>query len=331
MRAVTADRYGPADILKITETARPEPGPDEILVKVAAAGVTTADWRLRASAFPLWSWLPGRLMFGLLRPKSRIPGSDFAGRVVARGRNVANFRPGDAVFGSAGQGAHAEYLAVRADGAIAPIPQGITFDQAAAIPFGALAALVFLRDMAGLRAGETVLIAGATGGVGAYAVQIARALGGDVTALASAEKRALALSLGARQVIDYRTEDFSAGPARFDVILDPAGVTGWRMARRALMPAGRFAALEIGVADMLRALWTRLRGGRRMIVGISGDSAADLRTIAAMMADGRLRPVIDSRYPLDQIAKAHARVETRHKAGAVIVQVDPALPVQSAA
>ena len=157
MRAATYTRYGPADVIGVEEVARPEIGDNEVLVKVFAASVTTADWRIRASAFPAYAWLPGRLMFGLFAPRNRILGSDFSGRVVALGKNVTRFKEGDAVFGFAGKGAHAEFLAIAEDGVVAPLPANLDYDDAAAVPFGALSALVFLRDYAKVQPGQRVL------------------------------------------------------------------------------------------------------------------------------------------------------------------------------
>lgn len=223
MKAATYRRYGDADVLEIGDIERPEPGDGEILVRLHAAAVTTADWRLRASAFPGILWLPGRLMTGLFAPKNRVLGVAFAGRIVARGREVTCFKLGDAVFGFSGGGAHAEYLVVKADGPVAAKPENIGYGEAAAAPFGGLSALVFLRDFAAVKPGETVLVNGASGGVGVWAVQLAKHLGAEVTGVAGTDNVDFVRSLGADRVIDYRKEDAAASGERYDVVLDTVG------------------------------------------------------------------------------------------------------------
>ncbi len=321
MKAAYHDRYGAADVLSIRDMPRPDLGDDQILVKVHASAVTTADWRLRASDFPAAFWLPGRLAFGLFRPKAKVLGANFSGVVAATGANVTGYAESQPVFGSSGAGAHAEYLVIAQDAAVLPRPAGLSHEQAAAVPFGVLSALVFLRDMAQLKPGQKILIAGATGDVGVWAVQLARHMGAEVTALASEAKHELVRSLGAHHVIDYRRQDFTRGTQRYDVILDTVGVTRFRSARRALKPGGRWVPLEFALREVLLALWTGATGGRRVVIGISQDEPEDLRHIADLLAKGTIRPVIDGTYPLDQIAQAHRRVESRRKTGAVVLGI----------
>ena len=187
MKAAVYETYGPADVVKIDSRPKPEPGATELLVRVEATTVTTADWRLRASAFPGGMWLPGRLMTGLFKPKNEVLGAEFAGVVEETGGEVTGFKPGDRVFGFAGHGAHAEYLTIDETAAVAPIPAGLDTLEAAALPFGAVAALAFLRDVAKIKPGQDVLIIGASGNVGVYAVQIAKAMGATVTAVATGD------------------------------------------------------------------------------------------------------------------------------------------------
>src|SRR5690606_20925394 len=265
MKAIVYDRYGPPEVLRLEEVQLPGAGPGEVRVRVRAAPVTTADWRLRAPAFPgaLWPpagpgevrvrvraasvttadwrlrasafpgvlWLPGRLMTGLFRPRNRVLGLDFAGEVDAVGDGVSRFATGDRVFGFAGKGAHAEYLVMPEAGAIAATPEDLSDPEAAALPFGALSALVFLRDYAGLLPGQSVAVVGASGGVGAYAVQVARALGARVTGIASAGSRGFVLGLGAERFVDYGVEDFTFGAERYDLVLDTVGATDFSRAR----------------------------------------------------------------------------------------------------
>lgn len=323
MKAAVYTKYGPADVLDIADIARPEPKAGEVRVKVNAASVTTADWRLRASAFPAATWIIGRLMFGLFAPRAPVLGSDFAGVIDAVGAGVTGFRVGDAVFGASGNGAHAEYLTIPAIGAIALKPAGLGDADAAAMPFGANAALVFLRDFARVKPGQRVLILGASGGVGVFAVQIAKHFGAHVTAVASAANADLLRDLGADAVIDYKTQDFTRTGERYDLIFSTVAKTTFRKAKRALAPQGVFLPIEFALREMLQALWTSRSKGKRVMIGISGDTAEGLRQIVELVEAGKLRAVIDSRYLLDHIADAHRRVETRHKTGAVIVDVAP--------
>ena len=322
MKAMITRRYGAPDVVEPAILPRPEPGPGELLIRVRAASVSTADWRLRAAAFPGIMQIPGRLMFGLTRPRKPILGMDFAGEIAATGAGVAGFAPGDRVFGFSGGGAHAEYLTMPAKGAVAPIPEGLEFAEAAALPFGGLAALVFLRDFGAVAPGQRVLILGASGGVGAYAVQIARQLGAHVTGVASETNHALLRELGAARTIDYRREDpLSGGP--YDLILDTLGATGFAAARRALTPNGLFLPLNFGLREMLQALRACLTGGRRIRLAVNEDKREDLDTLAALVRQGALRPVVDSRYPLEALPEAYAHVETRHRRGAVVLDVAP--------
>lgn len=320
MKASVYHEYGSTDVLRIEEVARPEPGPGEVLVRVRATSVTTGDWRLRAAAFPGLMAVPGRLMFGVFRPRRPILGGDFAGEVVETGAGVTRFAPGDRVFGVSGHGAHAEYVRMPESGAIHATPGEMTDEQAAALPFGGLAALTFLADFARVKPGERVLILGASGGVGSYAVQIARAMGAEVTGVASAGNLELVRSLGAHHVIDYGAQDPLRG-ARYDVVLDTVGVADFRRVRRVLDRGGRFVPLNFGTREIWQSLRTGLVGRRKVVIGVNGDSAEALARLIAYWRAGALRPVIDRVYPFAGIADAHAHVETRHRKGAVVVSI----------
>ncbi|EPX83074.1 NAD(P)-dependent alcohol dehydrogenase [Salipiger mucosus] len=321
MQAATARRYGPAESLRIEDLPVPVPGPGEILIRVEASSVTTADWRLRASAFPGGLWLAGRMVAGLLRPRNPVLGSDVAGTVAAVGAGVTRFAAGDRVFGFIGHGGHAEYAIARADGALQRTPDSLTDAEAAALPFGAFTALAFLRDVAQVRPGQAVLIVGASGGVGAYATQIAKALGAHVIAVASGANADLLRELGADEVIDYRAEDVRRHRDRYDLVFDTVGATDWPGMRRALKRGGLFLPLNFGLRDLCHMLRAKLAGGPRMVLHVSGDTAEALADIVAMIEAGKLRPVIDSHYPLARIAEAHAHVEGRHRRGAVVIDV----------
>lgn len=319
MKAAFAPRYGSPDVLTVADTPTPTPAANEMRIAVEAAAVTTADWRLRASAFPGGLWLPGRLMMGLFRPKNPVLGLAYAGTVDAIGPEMRGFSIGDAVFGfSPTGGAHADHLVTTADGPVALAPKGLSSAQAAALPWGAISALVFLRDVAGLRPGERVLIVGASGGVGAPATQIALDMGAHVTAVAGPANQRLLADLGAPEIVDYTRTDLTTLGQRFDVVFDTVGAMSYAQARRVLAPGGRFVPLNFGLKDIAQSLTDVFRK-TRIKIAVSADSRDDLLVIRDMAERGALQPIIDSAYPLDQIAAAHARVETRHASGTVIV------------
>ncbi len=312
MRAAVLTRDG----FQFQDLPLPVPGPGEILVRVGAAAVTTADWRMRAAAFPGFLWLPGRLMVGITGPRKKVLGHSFAGVVEAVAAGVAGPRVGERVFGVSGHGAHAEFVAVKADGPVAAVPAGLDDAGAAALPFGALSALDFLRRFAGVQPGQAVLVVGATGGVGCYAVQIAAALGAEVTGVASAGNLDFVRELGAVEALDH-ARPAPEGPA-YDVILHTVGATNFAGEAGRLREGGVYVPLNFGLREMWQALRTR-RAARRVVIGTSGDRRADLEEIAGMVAAGRLRPVVERAYPLERIVDAYRDVETRHRRGCVVV------------
>ena len=323
MKAAIYTAYGPAETVRLADIPTPIPGPGEVLVRVGATSVSTADWRLRASEFPGILWLPGRLMTGLFAPKNQVLGVDMAGTIAAVGTGVTRWQTGQRVFGFIGHGGHAEHVIVKADGALVETPAALTDAEAAALPFGGLSALVFLRDIARLQAGQSVLILGASGGVGAYATQIAKAMGAHVTAVAGRDRADLLINLGADRVIDYRQENPEAARAAYDVVLDCVGATTWRRIRATLCPEGVFVPLNFKGRDLWHLLQQKLFGGPRLALAVSGDTAEDLEALKDLMAKGKLRPVIDSRFALEDIVAAHEKAQSRHKTGAVIVEVTP--------
>lgn len=324
MKAAIHRRYGPPEVLRIEEVPIPPIGRRDVRVRVHASTVTSGDARLRAARTPAIFALPIRLAFGLRGPRQPIPGMEFAGEVEAVGADVTRFRPGQAVFGIVTRGANAEYLAIRDDAAIVPMPPGLTHAEAAAVPFGALAALVFLRDVARLVPGERVLVVGAAGGVGVFAVQLAKHLGAHVTALCSAENAALVRDLGADAVIDRRAGPGGATAGGFDILFDVAGVTRFAEWRPALAPRGRHLCLSFGLGEMVQMLLTSVGHGPRVLCGFVANDPAALAGIAGMLAAGVLRPVIGARYRLDDIVKAHRHVDSGRKRGsAVICLIDP--------
>lgn len=323
MKAAFHRRYGPPEVLELRDVPVPQPRPHELRVRVAASSVTSGDARLRGCTDAGIFWLPIRLIYGLRRPRQPIPGMEFAGRVDAVGRDVFGFAAGDEVFGLAPGGANADYVTLPADGAIAPRPASLTWAEAAAVPFGALSALTFLRDVVRLRAGERILVRGASGNVGVFAVQLARHLGAHVTGVCSAANAALVRDLGAEAVIDHATADFTAGAARWDVILDLVGGSDPARCRRVLAPGGRHVFVTFGLREMAWMAMTALSGGRRVLCGLSLPTRQDLEEVVALLASGALRPVIGRRFALDEIVAAHRHVETGRKRGSVVIEMPP--------
>ena len=322
MRAVTSRAYGPPEVLRIEEVPAPVPSARDVRVRVQASTVTSGDARIRGFRGPRIFWLPLRLALGLRRPRNPIMGMEFAGVVESVGGAVTRFRVGDAVFGMTMRGANAELVTIREDAAIAAKPANLTNEEAASLPFGAIAALVFLRDVAKLQSGERVLVIGAAGGVGVFAVQLARHFGAHVTAVCSAGSIDLVRSLGAAAVVDRAAEDFTEATHRYDVILDTIGVSDVARCRRVLTPQGRHVFLSFGLAEMLHMAWTALRPGSRVLCGFSGTTLADLRIVGDLAEAGTLRPVIGRRFPLEEAVAAHRHVETGRKRGSLVLTLN---------
>ncbi len=329
MKATIHTEYGTPRVLRIDEVARPTIADDQILVEVHASAVTQGDRRLRAADFPGVSAVIGRLMFGLLGPRNPTPGTTFAGKVVEVGPSVTRFRVGDRIFGGCGNGAQAEYLAVAEDAAIAEIPEGVGYDEAAAIPYGATTALEFMRDVASVQPGDRVLIIGASGGVGRYAVQIARHLGAEVTGVCSAAKAEMVRELGARRVIDYASEDWTKNGEIYDVVFDTVSGNGFRAAKASLSPRGRYATLYMTFLVAFQMLRGALFGGPRAATGVVLPNQKLTQDVADLLAEGAIWPVIGERFPLEQVADAHAALESGKAQGAVVVTVAHALEAVS--
>ena len=324
MQACIYEHYGPADVVKVGEIEKPRVKADEVLVRVHATSVTTADWRFRAAAFPLGFRVMGRLMIGVFRPRNPVLGMDFSGVVAATGTDVTRFRVGERVFGAASamrRGAHAEYVAVKESGVILHKPAGITDQEAAAIPFGGNSALAFLRDFGAVRAGQRVLIVGASGGVGVWAVQIARHLGAHVTGVCSTRNVELVRSLGAHRVVDYTSGTITETGEKYDLIFDTVGVTTFASCKDALSEKGTYLPLNSDLRGIAEAVLTSRSAGKRVKYAVSQNTREGLDLILKLMASGVLKPVIDRVYPMDQVAEAHRHVEQRHKRGSVVLTI----------
>lgn len=323
MQAAIVPHYGSPEVIRLETRPKPQPKPGEVLVRIEASTVTTADWRLRAAAYPKGMGLIGRMVSGLRRPRHEIPGVTFSGTVVACGDGAGRFGPGDAVFGIVDGGAHADYIALPETGAIALKPARLTHAQAASLPFGAATAHHFLVTLGKVQPGERVLVTGASGAVGHAGVQIAKALGAHVTALASARNGDFLRSLGADVVLAYETADIAAQGLRFDAILDCIAHFDFARARPLLRRKGRLLVVEGGLRTMAQLLVPWRAQGHALRFGVSLPKAQDLGEIAGLAQSGAIDPVIECSYRLDQIAKAHAALETRHRRGVIALVLRP--------
>lgn len=297
MKAIVYDRYGSPDVLYLREVAKPVPRDNEVLVKIHATTVTSADCRLRSLNMPAGFGLISRLVFGVTRPRQSILGTEFAGEVEAVGQAVSRFKIGDPVFamGGTAMGCHAEYKCLPESGPLAIKPSRLTFEEAAAIPFGGTTALDFFRR-GKLKNGERVLINGASGAVGTAAIQLAVNFGAEVTAVCSAANQSLVLSLGASYVIDYTKEDFSRNGERYDVIIDTVGTAPYSICKSSLNDRGRLLLVLAGLPAMLPIPWVSMSSDKRIIAGPAGERAADLHFLADLAQTGQYKPVIDRRY-----------------------------------
>ena len=321
MKAIRFDAYGAADVLVVRQVLMPEIGGHDVLVRVRAASVNQADAHLmRGSPFPVRVWT------GLRRPRAGRLGADMAGEVADVGESVTAFKPGDAVFGGlSGFGTLAEYVAVRDDAVLLTGPAGLTTEQAAAVPLAGFTALQAVRDKARVRTGQRVLVNGASGGVGTFAVQIAKALGAEVTGVCGPRNLDLVASIGADHVLDYTREDFTATGQRYDAVIDIAGSHSVTSTRRALTSRG----VLVGVGGPDRQWLSRpatmavlsLTGRQRMASFVTRQRRADLAALREFLDAGTITPVIDRTYPLSEVPDAIRYLETRHARGKVVITI----------
>ena len=323
MKAIVHDTYGPPEVLELRDIAKPLIGDDDVLIRVHAAGLDPSVWHLMTGL----PYLVRIMGYGLRKPRTPVRGSDVAGVVEAVGKNVIEFRPGDEVFGTC-KGAFAEYAAASA-GTLLPKPANLTFVQAAAVPISASTALQALRNAGNVQPGQHVLIIGAAGGVGTFAVQIAKALGAEVTGVCSTTKTDLVRSIGADHAIDYTREDFTDGPLRYDLILDMAGNRSVSQLRRALTPLGRLVMVGgegggrwfggLGEGLMWLALSLFVRQKSRLLMAVLRKE--DLQTLKEFIETGKVTPVIDRTYPLSEVPEAIRSWERGHARGKVVITV----------
>ncbi|MGB5135470.1 MAG: NAD(P)-dependent alcohol dehydrogenase [Prochlorococcaceae cyanobacterium] len=320
MKAIVYEKYGPPEVLQLREVEKPAPKDNEVLIKTHATTVTSGDWRVRSLNVPAGFGLIIRLVFGALKPKQPILGSELAGVVKSVGKDVSKFKVGDHVFAfsDAAMGCYAEYKCMPQDGAIALKPTKLSFAEAAAISFGGTTALNFLRR-GGLQRGDSVLVNGASGGVGTAVMQLAKHFGADVTGICSTVNVELVRSLGARDVIDYTKEDFTQNGKTYDIIVDTVGTALFPRSKASLKDGGRLLMILAGLPDMLQIPWAAMTTNKKIIAGPATASAEDLRFLADLAEAGEFKPVIDRRYPFEQIAEAHRYVDTGRKRGNVII------------
>ncbi|MCB9762097.1 MAG: NAD(P)-dependent alcohol dehydrogenase [Alphaproteobacteria bacterium] len=322
MRAAIVNQYGTPDTIELAERPAPTPGPTELLVRVHASPVTQGDRRVRAGDFPGFMATVGRLLMGWSGPRAAVPGSMFSGVVEAVGAQVTRFQPGDRVFGASMDSAHAELLVIDHAKAVAHMPEGVSFTDAAAVPFGAGTALPYLRELGEVKPGQRVLIVGAAGGVGRYAVQVARHLGARVTAVCRRDQEELVRALGAHAVILRESTDWREADETWDVIFDTSDVFTFEDARPRLAPEGRFLTLGLstwsGVWDLLRSSRS---SGQRARWTVVMNSQADMEEVAGLLASGAVRPVLGPSFPLAHLADAHRSLESRAVEGDVMIDV----------
>jgi NADPH:quinone reductase-like Zn-dependent oxidoreductase len=319
MKAIVCTRYGPPDVLQLKEVATPAPKEDEVLVRIHASTVTSGDVRMRSFTWAPWFWLPARIMFGLLRPRRTIPGNELAGEIEAVGADITQFKVVDQVYGiiwnvSFG-GANAEYICLP-ENEVAIKPANMTYEEAAAAPIGGLTALVLLRK-AKIQSGQKVLIVGASGSVGTFAVQLAKYFGAEVTGVCSTTNIEMVKSLGADKVIDYTQEDFAKNGQTYDIIFDAVIKTSFSRCKNSLTQNSVFITVDY---PLLQALWTSIVGSRKVVFGIA-NRIEDLTFLRELIEAGKIKSVIDRCFPLAQTAEAHRYVEKGHKKGNVVITV----------
>ena len=324
MKAMVYTKYGPPDVLQLKEVEKPTPKDDEVLIRVHATTVTAVDAFYR-KGYPFIA----RLDAGLLRPKKTILGTELAGVIEAVGRDVKRFKEGDQVFGSTGadSGAHAEYISLPEEVPLAVKPANMTFEEAAAVPYGAFTALYFLRDAANIQSGQKVLINDASGSIGTYAVQLAKYFGADVTGVCNTTNQEMVRSLGAAQVIDYTQEDFTKSGEIYDIIFDTVGKSSFSRCKGSLSQGGVYLTTVPTLAILLQMLWTSKIGSKKAKIGFAGmrassEKAKDLIFLKDLIEAGKITSVVDRCYPLEQIAEAHRYVETGHKKGNVVITLE---------
>jgi len=325
MKAMVWTRYGPPEVLQLREVEKPAPKDNEVLIRILATTVTAGDCEMRSLKMPIYLGLPMRLWIGVRKPRgTTIPGTELAGEIEAAGKDVRLFKEGDQVFGSTGFrfGTCAEYICLPAESEVSALaikPANLSYEEAAAVPFGGTEALHFLRK-ANIQRGQKVLIYGAGGSIGTFAVQLARYFGAEVTGVDNTEKLDMLRIIGADQVIDYLREDFTQNGVRYDVIFDVAGKSPFSRSLQSLKKEGVYLLGNPGLSQIVRAQLAPA-SSKKVISGAASRKRGDLILLKALVEAGSVKPVIDRHYPLEQVAEAHRYVEGGHKKGNVVITI----------
>ncbi len=320
MRAIIYREYGPPNVLEPIEVEKPAPAPNEVLIKVFATTVTTADCMMRRG-----DTLLSRILLGPFKPMRRfqILGTEFSGKIEAAGDKVKKFKPGDDVyaFRGFGTGCYAQYKCMSETASLAIKPNNIPFEEAASVVDGASTALFFLKDKANMQKGDKVLINGASGSIGTFAVQLAKYYGAEVTCVCSTKNTELVKSLGADKVVDYTKEDFTETGDNYEIIFDTVGKSSFSSCKKALSSKGKYVTTSLTLRVVLLSLLTRYGSKKKVISGMSLNKAEALNYIRKLIEEGKLKPIIDRQYPLEELPSAHEYVEQGHKAGNVVITV----------
>ena len=323
MKAIVYTKYGAPEVLRVKEIEKPIPEDDEVLIRIHAAEATKADCELRSFNFAVkWFWLPLRVAMGVTKPKKQVLGGYFAGEVDTVGRDVSKFKKGDQVFGTTRLlfGAYGEYLCLPASYTIVPKPHNMSFEEAAAVPLGGLNALHFLRK-ANIRNGEKVLVNGAGGSIGTFGVQIAKAMGAEVTAVDSTIKEEMLRRIGADHFFDYTKEDFTKSGLTYDVIFNMVARSSYSKCVNSLNPKGRYLIGNPRLSDMLRSVLTSKFTDKTAIFVFAGEKEEELLALKAMIEAGKIKSIVDKIYSPEQAAEAHRRVETEQRLGIVVISM----------
>ncbi len=323
MKAVIYERYGPPEVMRIAEVPKPEPKDNEVLIRVQAAEATKADCELRAFRFAVnWFWLPLRLGIGVFRPRRKILGNYFAGEIVELGAGATRLAVGDEVYGGLGlhMGAYGEYVAISESGSIVAKPANMSFADAAAVPLGGLNALHFLR-LVDVKPGESVLINGAGGSIGLHGVQIAKAMGAEVTAVDKSEKEDVVRRMGADHFIDYTKRSFVEAGREFEVCFDTVPNSNFSDCMRVLKESGRYCTGNPRFSVMLRCLWTSWFTDKKASFAFARESREELDALRAMIEKGEVRSIVDEVVPMEHVADAHRRVEAETRLGAIVISL----------
>lgn len=331
MKAIVFTEYGTPDVLKIKEVAKPAPKENEILVKVYATPINYGDLIARNFGnltprefnMPTPLYLPSRMAFGWTKPRINILGSELAGEVEAVGRDVTKFKTGDAVFAYLGMnmGANAEYVCIPEAGSVALKPSNLSYEEASTLPYGAIMATSLIAK-GNLQRGQKVLINGASGGIGSMAVQLAKHFGADVTGVCGTPRLEFVKSLGADRVIDYTKEDFTQNGETYDLIFDILGRSSFSQVRRSLKPNGIYLLASFKMKALLQMLWTSITGGKQKVIcAFANETSESLTFVKGLVEEGKIKAIVDKRFPMEQAAEAHKYVEGGHKQGNVVITI----------